>query len=78
MKGPLQCEGMVIIMFITIDCGTTNMRCRLFDGKNILDETRRKAGVRNTAFDGTNEFLKTSLKSSIEELLSGTRLRKAM
>ena len=35
-------------MYSTIDCGTTNMRARLFDGNEFLCETRRQAGVRNT------------------------------
>lgn len=56
-------------MLISVDCGTTNMRCRLFDGSVLVDETRRKSGVRNTAFDGTTDFLKSSLKDSVKELL---------
>ncbi len=56
-------------MLITVDCGTTNMRCRLFDGTDIIDEICCQAGVRNTAFDGTNNFLKASLKKAVTELL---------
>jgi len=56
-------------MIITVDCGTTNMRCRLYDGRTLLYETKRKAGVRNTAFDGTADFLRISLKSCIEDIL---------
>jgi 2-dehydro-3-deoxygalactonokinase len=62
-------------MIITVDCGTTNMRCRLFDGAAMLDEVCRRAGVRNTAFDGTADFLRTSLKSSVAELLEQNSLR---
>ena len=61
-------------MFITVDCGATNMRCRLFDGRNILDETRREAGARNTAFEGNSAPLKTALVSSIKELLERNTL----
>lgn len=59
-------------MVITVDCGTTNMRCRLFGSLfgEVLYETRRKAGVRNTAFTGTADFLRVSLKESIEEILT--------
>ncbi|MGI6166599.1 MAG: 2-dehydro-3-deoxygalactonokinase [Eubacteriales bacterium] len=61
-------------MFIAVDCGATNMRCRLFDGKVILDEIRREAGARNTAFEGTSAPLKAALVSSIKELLERNSL----
>ena len=61
-------------MIITVDCGTTNMRCRLFDGRKLVYETKRKAGVRNTAFDGTPEFLRVSLKDCIEDILKNNSL----
>lgn len=61
-------------MLITVDCGTTNMRCRLYDGRNMIYETKRKAGVRNTAFDGTADFLRVSLKGCIEDILRDNSL----
>jgi len=61
-------------MFITVDCGATNMRCRLFDGHEILDEICRKAGARNTAFEGTCAPLKAALAISIKELLERNSL----
>lgn len=61
-------------MLITVDCGTTNMRCRLFHGTVPKDEICRRAGVRNTAFDGTSAFLESSLKSSVAELLERNSL----
>ena len=54
---------------ITVDCGTTNMRCRLYEGRDILCEARRKVGTRNTAFDGNNSKLKQGLRECIEEIL---------
>lgn len=57
-------------MYITIDCGTTNMRARLFDGNEFLCETRRQAGVRNTAFSGSADFLRSALTDCILELLN--------
>lgn len=57
-------------MLITVDCGSTNMRCRLFDGTTLLAEAKRTAGCRNTAFNGTSDFLRESLKECILELLS--------
>lgn len=64
-------------MIITVDCGTTNMRSRLYKGEALVDEVRRKAGVRNTAFSGSTEFLVTSLKESIAELLERNRLNES-
>ena len=62
-------------MLITVDCGTTNMRCRLFDGRTLLAQAKRTAGCRNTAFSGTSDFLRQSLKECIDELLTATGLR---
>lgn len=62
-------------MFITVDCGSTNMRCRLFDGNTLLAEAKRTAGCRNTAFNGTSDFLRVSLKECIDELLSSQNLK---
>ena len=62
-------------MLITVDCGTTNMRCRLFDGQTMLAQAKRTAGCRNTAFSGTSDFLRQSLKECIDELLTATGLR---
>ena len=64
-------------MFITVDCGSTNMRCRLFDGNTLLAEAKRTAGCRNTAFNGTSDFLRVSLKECIDELLSSQSLTEA-
>ena len=64
-------------MIITVDCGTTNMRSRLYKGEALVDEVRRKAGVRNTAFSGSTEFLVTSLKESIAELLERNGLNES-
>lgn len=61
-------------MIIAVDCGTTNMRCRLYDGRKLIYETKRKAGVRNTAFDGNSNFLHDSLKSCIEDILNKNSL----
>lgn len=64
-------------MLITVDCGTTNMRCRLFDGQTLLAQAKRTAGCRNTAFSGTSDFLRQSLKECIDELLTATGLHEA-
>lgn len=61
-------------MIITVDCGTTNMRCRLYDDKTLIYEVKRKAGVRNTAFDGTADFLRISLRECIEDILANNSL----
>ena len=64
-------------MIITVDCGTTNMRCRLYEDKTLLYEVKRKAGVRNTAFDGTADFLRISLKECIEDILEKNSLKES-
>lgn len=56
-------------MLITVDCGTTNMRCRLFEGERLLCEVKRTAGCRNTAFTGSDSFLREALRDSLCELL---------
>lgn len=57
-------------MIITVDTGSTNMRCRLFDGNSLLDEAKRKVGIRNTAFDGNNQKLKDGLRDLCAELIT--------
>ena len=55
---------------ITIDGGTTNTRCILWDdSKNKLFESKREVGVRNTAIDGNNLRLKSAVKECLDELL---------
>ncbi len=61
-------------MYITVDCGVTNMRCALYRGDRLIDRACRKAGVRNTAFDGTTAFLRQSLHDCIGELLTRNAL----
>ncbi len=55
---------------ITIDGGTTNTRCILWDNKRIrIGEECRGIGVRNTAIDGNNEKLKLAVKECLELLI---------
>ncbi len=61
-------------MIITIDCGTTNSRYRLYDGLKMIDELKCKAGVRNTAFDGNANYLRATIKQSIDEILHKNQL----
>ena len=56
-------------MIITVDCGTTNLRARLFDGRRMLHEVKHKTGSRLTAFDGHCHALEESLAAAIRELL---------
>ena len=55
-------------MLITVDCGTTNMRCRLFDNGTLICEVKRTAGCRNTAFTGSDNFLREALRDSLSDL----------
>lgn len=55
---------------ITIDGGTTNTRCILWDqSRNKIAEEKRQVGVRNTAIDGNNEKLKMAVKECLDALL---------
>lgn len=55
---------------ITIDGGTTNTRCILWNGKRKkIAEQKRSIGVRNTAIDGNNCKLKQAVKDCLENLL---------
>ena len=55
---------------ITIDGGTTNTRCILWDrNRNKVAEESRQVGVRNTAIDGNNNRLKMAVKECLENLL---------
>ena len=58
--------------FISVDCGTTNLRCRLIDSDGIITvcETRRKAGGRDTALTGGNARLRAALIDAVTEILS--------
>ena len=62
-------------LIITVDCGTTNMRCRLYQEHEVVCEARRKVGTRNTAFDGHNGKLKEGLRECVEEILQKANLR---
>ncbi len=60
---------------ITIDGGTTNTRCILWDDRRLrIDEARREVGVRNTAIDGSSQKLKQAVKECLEQLLDGSSL----
>lgn len=55
--------------YVTIDAGTTNMRVRYIENREIRSCVKVEAGVRMTAIDGSNERLKTALKDAITECL---------
>lgn len=61
-------------MIITVDCGTTNMRCRLFDGKTLIDQERALCGCRDRAFTGSPAILEENLSRLIKTLLERNSL----
>ena len=61
-------------MIITIDCGTTNLRARLFDGDSFLGEVKHKTGTRLVAFDGNTLRLEASLRDALRELLDANNV----
>ena len=56
---------------ITIDGGTTNTRCILWNSsRQRIDEQKREVGVRNTAIDGNKfQIKKLAVKECLEQLL---------
>ena len=56
-------------MIITVDCGTTNMRCRLFDGERCLDAVKKQCGSRDLVHSGSSAVLKETLRDLIQSLL---------
>ncbi len=64
-------------MLITLDCGTTNMRLRLYDGKTLLYELKKKVGGRDATFSGDKERLRIALKEAICELLRQNALNES-
>lgn len=60
---------------ITIDGGTTNTRCILWDShRKKVGEESRAVGVRNTSIDGNNHALKQALKSCLDQLIEKNQL----
>ena len=58
-------------MFLVIDGGTTNLRVTLLDEKlKPVDAVKEDGGVRHTAVDGNNDYLKKTLKACIDRLLA--------
>lgn len=57
-------------MILTIDTGTTNTRVYLVDGETIKGSVKVHAGAGDTAKTGSNQFLKDSLRSEINKLLT--------
>ena len=55
---------------ITIDAGTTNTRCILWnEAQELVAIEKREVGVRNTAVDGNNERLKSAVRECLEGIL---------
>ena len=64
---------------ITIDGGTTNTRCILWDDRRLrIDEAKREVGVRNTAIDGSNQKLKQAVKECLERFWTAALLLTAI
>ncbi len=64
-------------MIITVDCGATNMRCRLFEGDGQIDEVKTACGTRNAAFAGSNAPLEAALRDMLAALLQRNGIKKA-
>lgn len=55
---------------ITVDGGTTNTRCILWDSnRKRIREEKREVGVRNTSIDGNNERLKSAVRECLYGLM---------
>lgn len=63
------------MVYMVIDCGTTNLRATVVDGNGqVYSVSKRPGGVRNTAIDGHNGRLKAMLKEALEEALSSAHM----
>ena len=59
---------------ITIDTGTTNTRCILWnEAQEPVAVEKREVGVRNTAVDGNNERLKAAVRACLEGILAAAK-----
>ncbi|PKL14289.1 MAG: hypothetical protein CVV52_02440 [Spirochaetae bacterium HGW-Spirochaetae-8] len=58
-------------MIVAIDCGTTNSRVYVVDGKGtVLGRGSRKVGVRDTSITGSRAVLQAGLRDAFDEALS--------
>ncbi len=73
-------------MLILVDCGTTNMRLRLYCGEQggetsalpaPIAEVKYQMGVRDAAREGSSEALKETLSAGIREILSRASMSEA-
>lgn len=62
--------------FAVIDCGTTNSRIYIVNGKKeIRGKASKKVGVRDTAMQGSNAVLKSGLKETFLEAVQDAGLK---
>jgi 2-dehydro-3-deoxygalactonokinase len=62
--------------FAVIDCGTTNSRVYIVNGKKeIAGKAAKKVGVRDTAIQGSNDVLKVGLKETFLEAVQDAGLK---
>jgi len=63
-------------MFAVIDCGTTNTRVYVLDEKNnIISQSIRRVGVRNTSMTGSKDTLRNSLCEALLEAIEEAGLK---
>ncbi len=55
---------------IFVDLGTTNTRVWLAQGESVLAKAQAQIGVRDTARDGSNQRLRETLRSLIDDVIS--------
>ena len=61
-------------IFISVDCGCSNMRARLIEKGKCLVSSRRSTGGRSTASTGNNLVLKQALKECLAETVEKSGL----
>jgi len=62
-------------MIVAIDCGTTNSRVYVVDGKGtVLGRGSRKVGVRDTSITGSRAVLQAGLREAFDEALANAGL----
>lgn len=63
--------------FITIDAGTTNSRIYLMDQETneVVDQVKRKIGIRNVAIDQSTKNFQNALSLAIEEMFVNNHIQ---
>ncbi len=63
--------------YITVNCGSTNLRLSLYEDGARISSVKRTAGGRDTARTGDSGFLRASFRDALAEIIAGAGLRES-